>query len=108
MADEQYKGAKKSLPEIARALNVDALVEGSVLRAGDRVRITAQLIATRPMRFAWVYASMGDADSALKYLGKSYEERDAMLWWLKIIPEFDPVRSDPGFQELLRRMKLPP
>jgi len=40
----RYKGTKKSAPEIARELNVDALVEGSVEREGDRVRITAQLV----------------------------------------------------------------
>jgi len=40
----RYKKTDKSLPEIARELNVDAIVEGSVLRSGDRVRITAQLI----------------------------------------------------------------
>jgi eukaryotic-like serine/threonine-protein kinase len=40
----RYKGSKKSLPEIARDLQVDALVEGSVLRSGDRVRINARLI----------------------------------------------------------------
>ena len=40
----RYKGTDKPLPQIARELNVDALVEGSVLRAGERVRITAQLI----------------------------------------------------------------
>jgi serine/threonine protein kinase len=39
----QYKGSEKPLPEIARELNVDALVEGSVQRVGDRVRIRAQL-----------------------------------------------------------------
>lgn len=39
-----YKKSDKSLPEIARELNVDAILEGSVLRSGDRVRITAQLI----------------------------------------------------------------
>jgi len=39
-----YKDSKKSLPEIARELHADAVVEGSVLRSGDRVRITAQLI----------------------------------------------------------------
>ena len=39
-----YKGAAKPVPQIARELNVDALVEGSVLHAGNRVRITAQLI----------------------------------------------------------------
>jgi len=40
----RYKGANKSLPEIARELNVDGVVEGSVERVGGRVRITAQLI----------------------------------------------------------------
>jgi TolB-like protein/Tfp pilus assembly protein PilF len=40
----QYQGVRKPLPEIARELGVDAIVEGTVLRAGDRVRITAQLI----------------------------------------------------------------
>jgi serine/threonine-protein kinase len=40
----RYKGSKKSLPEIARELQVDAVVEGSVAREGDRVRINARLI----------------------------------------------------------------
>jgi TolB-like protein/Flp pilus assembly protein TadD len=40
----QYKGVRKPLPEIARELGVDAIVEGTVLRANDRVRITAQLV----------------------------------------------------------------
>jgi serine/threonine-protein kinase len=40
----RYKGSKKSLPEIARDLQVDAVVEGSVAREGDRVRINARLI----------------------------------------------------------------
>ena len=43
-----YKGARKPLPQIARELNVDAVVEGTVLRSGDQVRITAQLI--EPLR----------------------------------------------------------
>ena len=49
----RYRGTEKSIPEIADELNVDAVVEGSVLRAGDRVRITAQLIAAEPERHLW-------------------------------------------------------
>jgi TolB-like protein/Tfp pilus assembly protein PilF len=49
----QYKGVKKPLPEIARELNVDAVVEGSVMRAGDRVRITAQLIEAATDQHLW-------------------------------------------------------
>jgi TolB-like protein/Tfp pilus assembly protein PilF/tRNA A-37 threonylcarbamoyl transferase component Bud32 len=50
----QFGGKKRpSTPEIARALGVDAVVEGSVLRSGDRVRITAQLIDARADRHLW-------------------------------------------------------
>jgi len=49
----QYKNSTKRLPDIARELAVDAIVEGSVLRAGDRVRITAQLIEAATDRHLW-------------------------------------------------------
>lgn len=49
----QYRGVRKPLPEIARELNVDAVVEGSVMRVGDRVRITAQLIDAKTDRHLW-------------------------------------------------------
>jgi TolB-like protein len=50
----QFKGEHRPpTPEIAKTLNVDALVEGSVLRAGDRVRITAQLIDARADKHLW-------------------------------------------------------
>ncbi len=49
----QLKGSTKSLRQIAAELNVDAIVEGSVVRSGDRVRITAQLIDARNDRHLW-------------------------------------------------------
>jgi TolB-like protein/DNA-binding winged helix-turn-helix (wHTH) protein/tetratricopeptide (TPR) repeat protein len=49
----QYKGTHKSLPVIAKELGVDALVEGSVVRMGDQVRVTAQLIDARDDRHIW-------------------------------------------------------
>jgi TolB-like protein len=48
-----YKGARKSLREIARELEVDTIVEGTVLRVGDRVRITAQLIDAQREAHLW-------------------------------------------------------
>jgi TolB-like protein/DNA-binding winged helix-turn-helix (wHTH) protein/Tfp pilus assembly protein PilF len=48
-----YKGSSKTTPEIARELNVDALLVGSVLRSGDRVRISAQLIQARSDKNVW-------------------------------------------------------
>jgi len=48
-----YKRVRKPLPQIARELDVDAVVEGTVLRSGDRVRITAQLIEARDDKHLW-------------------------------------------------------
>jgi non-specific serine/threonine protein kinase len=48
-----YKGTEKPLPKIARELNIDTVVEGSAVRAGDRVRITAQLIHAETDRLMW-------------------------------------------------------
>jgi TolB-like protein/DNA-binding winged helix-turn-helix (wHTH) protein/Flp pilus assembly protein TadD len=49
----RYKGTKKSLPEIARELHVDGVIEGSVLRSGNRIRIVAQLIQARTDQQLW-------------------------------------------------------
>jgi TolB-like protein/DNA-binding winged helix-turn-helix (wHTH) protein/Tfp pilus assembly protein PilF len=49
----RYKKTDKSLPEIARELNVDGIVEGAVQRSGDRVRVTAQLIEGSTDRHLW-------------------------------------------------------
>lgn len=56
-----YKDTKKSLPEIAKEINVDAVVEGTVQRAGDRVLIRAQLIHVATDRHLWV----GDYNRAI-------------------------------------------
>jgi TolB-like protein/DNA-binding winged helix-turn-helix (wHTH) protein len=50
---ERYKDTKRPLSEIARELGVDAVVEGRVMRAGERVRITVQLIDARTDRHLW-------------------------------------------------------
>jgi TolB-like protein len=49
----EYKQTKKSLPEIARELDVDGIIEGTVQRSGNRVRITAQLIHGRLDKHIW-------------------------------------------------------
>ena len=62
----RYKGTKKSLPEIARELNVDGIVEGSVLRSGNRVRITAQLLHAPTDRHLWAETYERDLGNVLK------------------------------------------
>ncbi len=52
----QYKGGKKPLPQIGRELNVDTIVEGSVMRSQNRVRITAQLVDTSTDHHVWAHS----------------------------------------------------
>ncbi|WP_263358131.1 winged helix-turn-helix domain-containing protein [Acidicapsa ligni] len=61
----KYKNTRKSLPEIARDLNVDAVVEGSAVRSGDRVRITAQLIRASTDQHLWAESYEGDMSDSL-------------------------------------------
>jgi TolB-like protein/DNA-binding winged helix-turn-helix (wHTH) protein/Tfp pilus assembly protein PilF len=60
-----YEGARKPLPQIARELHVDAVVEGTVLRAGDQVRITAQLIDASTDKHLWSQSYQGELKDTL-------------------------------------------
>ncbi len=61
-------------------------------------------------RFATIYIGLGEKDKAIEWLEKGYEERSTggPPTGLKVQPEFDPLRSDPRFADLLRRMNLEP
>src|SRR6202167_2136707 len=61
----RYLGTQKSTPEIARELNVDAVVEGSVQRSGNRVRITAELVDGSNDHHLWARSYERDAGDAL-------------------------------------------
>jgi eukaryotic-like serine/threonine-protein kinase len=61
-----YKGSNKTVPEIARELNVDGVVEGSVLRSGDRIRITAQLIQASTDAHIWAETYERDMGDVLR------------------------------------------
>jgi len=70
----RYKGTKKGLPEIARELNVDAVIEGSVVRAGKRVRITAQLLHAPGDRHLWAETYERDLSDVLKLQSEVAQE----------------------------------
>jgi eukaryotic-like serine/threonine-protein kinase len=61
-----YKGSTKTLPEIARELNVDGVVEGSVMRSGNRIRITAQLIHAQTDEHVWAETYERDLGDVLR------------------------------------------
>jgi TolB-like protein/Tfp pilus assembly protein PilF len=60
-----YKGRKKGLAQVARELNIDAVVEGAVVREGSRVRVTAQLVRMQPERQLWAERYERDVASIL-------------------------------------------
>jgi TolB-like protein/DNA-binding winged helix-turn-helix (wHTH) protein/Tfp pilus assembly protein PilF len=65
-----YKHARKPLPQIARELNVDAVVEGTVLRSGEQVRITAQLIEASSDKHLWSQSYEGELRDTLALQSK--------------------------------------
>jgi TolB-like protein/DNA-binding winged helix-turn-helix (wHTH) protein/Flp pilus assembly protein TadD len=69
-----YKGVRKPLPQIARELNVDAVVEGTALRLGSRIRITAQLIQASADRHLWAQSYEGDLRDTLALQSKVARE----------------------------------
>jgi TolB-like protein len=65
-----YKGTKKKLPEIARELSVDGVVEGGVLHDGNQVRISVQLIDARTDRPVWAQTYVRELNSVLAWQGE--------------------------------------
>jgi len=61
-----FRGSKQSLPEIARQLNVDHIVEGSVRKAGNRIRVTVQLIEVRSDSHLWAESYDREVADALE------------------------------------------
>lgn len=114
-----YANAVAALDK-ARALQGDdamlLAVRGHALaRAGRRVEaeaIVERLQTDRDMRplaayyLAVIFAGLGDRDQTMKWLEKVFDERHVGVLGLGIESEFDPVRADPRFQEMIRRVGL--
>lgn len=58
--------------------------------------------------YAYIYAGLGEGDQALAWLESSYQARSTCMFYLKVNPLLESLRSDPRFQDLLRRMNFPP
>jgi hypothetical protein len=60
-----------------------------------------------PYQIALAYADLGDKDHAFEWLNTAYQEHDSSMIAVRTDPEFDSLRSDPRYTELVRRMGLP-
>ncbi|MBI3459662.1 hypothetical protein HY009_01830 [Candidatus Acetothermia bacterium] len=60
----------------------------------------------RSYRIAAVYFALGERDQGFAWLARAYAEREGNLYWIKVDPLFDEVRSDPRFIELLKQWGL--
>jgi TolB-like protein/DNA-binding winged helix-turn-helix (wHTH) protein/Flp pilus assembly protein TadD len=79
-------------------------------RRADADKVLAQLSRREyppPYEIALIHAGMGDIDQSLAWLDKSYRERARALGFAKVEPRLDPLRADPRFVALLRRLALP-
>jgi len=72
----------------------------------DDLKELAKQRSVSPLNFAMIHIGLGDKDQAFTYLEKTYQERPDALQFLKVSWLFDSLRSDPRFDDLLRRMKL--
>jgi eukaryotic-like serine/threonine-protein kinase len=61
-----------------------------------------------PFELAILYAALGERDQAFASLEKAYEAHDVQFQFLRVSPEWDPLRSDPRFRNLMRRVGLTP
>jgi tetratricopeptide (TPR) repeat protein len=93
-------------------LGILALLYGLAGRKNDTRKIISELRERSrhhyvfPTVFAYAYLGLGDKDRALTYFEHAYEEHDQALFYLKVGPLLNPLRSEPRFQALLRRVNL--
>jgi tetratricopeptide (TPR) repeat protein len=97
-------------PELLRILEKASGADGlrAYYRKGlEALKEKARRQHTSPMEFASIYTRLGEKEGALERLEKAYQQHALGLAWVKADREWDPMRSDPRFQDLLRRMNFP-
>jgi TolB-like protein/Tfp pilus assembly protein PilF len=119
LGERQYSSAISEL-ERANALGTTPLILCDLgyayAGAGEDVQARAFLNALQqkaqsayvpPYLIAAIYGALGQKNEAFRYLQRAYTERDSHITYLALDPEMDPLRSDPRFPEVLRRLKIP-
>lgn len=97
------------MPLMDAALGLAYAVSGKkaeTLKLADAFKSAAKKRYIPPTYFGMLFAGLGDKDKALVWLEKAFDERADGLTWLNVEPMLDEVRSDPRFQDLIRRIGL--
>ena len=94
--------------DIASALAVSGRKQEARRRLASEIkRAQQENTYLRPGEMAEVYANLGDTAEAIRWLERGYQDHDSYLALMKVWPRYDPLRADPRFQDLLRRMNFP-
>jgi tetratricopeptide (TPR) repeat protein len=108
----QLKTARKTsgdMPLVDAVLGLAYAVSGQkehAQRVIDGFKVAARKRYIPPTYLGILYAGLGDKDQTLAWLEKAFQERADLLTWLNVEPMMDDVRSDPRFQDLIRRIGL--
>lgn len=78
------------------------------LKTLDELREISKRQYASPYFIAVVYTGLGDKDQTFAWLEKAFQDRTFLLIWLNVEPQFDPLRDDPRFNDLLQRIGLQP
>ena len=73
----------------------------------NELTMRSQQTYVQPAWVAVIHVALGDTDQAFDWLEKAFVDQSASLTLLKVDPAFDPVRKDPRFVDLMRRVGLP-
>ena len=102
------EGAPLVLGALAHAYARAGQREEALKLVGELKRIEAEERGfVPPFGIIWAYAGLGDEEQAFAWLERSYRERRDRMVWLNVDPLLDPLRSDPRFHDLVRRVGLP-
>jgi TolB-like protein/Flp pilus assembly protein TadD len=110
LAAERSSWAARGDSAMVAALDrghAEAGFRGAMRRAAETLAAKSRATNTAPFRLPQLYLRAGDQEQAIAWLEKSYEARDPGMPFIAAGPGFDPLRGDPRFQDLVRRMKLP-
>jgi TolB-like protein len=106
---KQARKETGEMPLMDAALGLAYAVSGKkaeTMKLAEAFKAAAKKRYIPPTYFGMLFAGLGDKDKAMMWLEKAYDDRADGLTWLNVEPMLDEVRSDPRFQDLIRRIGL--